>query len=303
MVAWGCAVWGTGLLLPALHPLRRLSDLLPALSTCTDMPRSITPGSGFMHVAPSPMVMRGCGVSASVLTPRGPSRGASVWGPYGGAAIGRSVHPTDWPMRRAGCHGPTAREAPRRPTARAPAPTVRPGKVQMSMATGAKHGATGEINGPRPHTRRTTRPGPRLGRRRLGGGGAALGRSGPAVPLVAGRTASGDLCGPRRQRLQERGRQLAECDNSGWNNVQTPRAQAQSQMSNRAWGHLGQLTTIGRREGKALRARSEFSGLRSRGAWGSGSFRPSGGGFRGWWPAVNDRGLLVSAFPTDQASG
>ncbi len=99
------------------------------------------------------------------------------------------------------------------------------------------------------------------------GGGAAASRSGPAGNSVAGRTASGDLyAGHDGNVYKNDGGSWQKYDNGGWNNVQ-----ASGQLHN-DWAARGEGATRS----------SEFSGLRSSGAWGSGSFRPSGGGFRGF---------------------
>ena len=54
-------------------------------------------------------------------------------------------------------------------------------------------------------------------------------------------------------------------------------------LSNRASeGTMGELHNDWAARGEGASRSSEFSGLRSSGAWGSGSFRPSGGGSRGF---------------------
>ena len=90
---------------------------------------------------------------------------------------------------------------------------------------------------------------------------------GPAGNSVAGRTASGDLyAGHDGNVYKNEGGSWQKYDNGGWNNVQ-----ASGQLHN-DWAARGEGATRS----------SEFSGMRSRGEWGSGSFRPSGGGFRGF---------------------
>ena len=132
------------------------------------MGRSITRGLARTRAAPSPTVHTGVRVSARDITPRpAPMRAGPRCGdPTAARLPDRRITHAPARMRRAGWPmDRTAREARRRPTTHAPAPTARPDRVRTCMATGAGVKCSEAINGPRPHTRRITRPGPRRGRR------------------------------------------------------------------------------------------------------------------------------------------
>ena len=233
------------------------------------MRRSITLGLGRTRAAPWPTGPTEAPASARGTTPlpepmrAAPRRMGPTAARQPDRRITRGPEPTraaGWPTDR------TARKAPRKPTTHALAPTARLDRARTCMAIGAQVKCSGAISGPRLRTRRITRPGPRHGRRRRARGGAAASRSGPAGNSVAGRTASGDLyAGHDGNVYKNDGGSWQKYDSGGWNNVQ-----ASGQLHN-DWAARGEGATRS----------NEFSSLRSSGGWGSGSFRPSGGGFRG----------------------
>ena len=118
MVAWGCAVWGTGYYYPpyvgygGVYPY-----LLPALSDLR-LRRVVQPVDRRLHA-------RRGGVRP--VRRRRRRRSATTRGP----APTRAAR---WPTVR------TARAARRRPTTRAPAPTARPGRARTSTAAGDSTG-------------------------------------------------------------------------------------------------------------------------------------------------------------------
>jgi hypothetical protein len=98
-------------------------------------------------------------------------------------------------------------------------------------------------------------------------GGAAASRTGAAGTSFAGRTASGDLyAGHDGNVYKNTNGSWQKYGNGGFSNVQPS----------------GQLNNDWRARGEGETRSSEFSRLRSGGGWGSGSFRPSGGGSRGF---------------------
>ena len=114
MVAWGCAVWGTGYYYPPYVRLRRrLPDLLPVLSDLR-LRRVVQPVDRRVHARRRRPTVRTAAPASARATTRGPA-------------------PTRAARRRT---GRTARAARRRPTTRAPARTARRGRARTSTAAG-----------------------------------------------------------------------------------------------------------------------------------------------------------------------
>ena len=290
MVAWGCAVWGTGYYYPPYIGFGALSNLLPALSDLR-LCRRLQPldrlvrarSGGLRSVRRS---RRWC-----ALQPDDGTRGAPQPGPYGGA--GRASHnPRTGTYARGGvAYGPYGAQG----AAHAYNPrTGTYGATRQGSNVYGNWGASGVQRGDQwASTSHATNYATGATTRTAQGsaGGAAVSRSGPAGTSFAGRSQSGDLyAGHDGNVYKNEGGSWQKYDNGGWNNVQTPtRSQAQSEASGRAAdaginsSTMGQLSNDARARGEGGERAGEFSGLRSRGAWGSGSFRPSGGfgGFRG----------------------
>ena len=188
MVAWGCAVWGTGYYYPPYVVRRRLPDLLPALPDLR-VCGGVQPVDRRLHAAARWPTGRTAAPARRRATTRRPAR----------------TRAARWPTAR------TARPAPRRRTTRARAPTPRPRQganaygswgstsVQRGDQWASTQRTTNNATGV---TTRTTQSSAGSSARVTGPGGntSAVGQEQQRRPLR----------GPRRQRLQEVRQRLAE---------------------------------------------------------------------------------------------
>jgi hypothetical protein len=268
MVAWGCAVWGTGYYYP---PYVGYGGYYPVY-------HPYYPTYGY-HASYNPWT----GTY---------SRGAAAYGPYGGAGVGARYNPrTGTYARGAAAYGPYG--------ARGVAEAYNPrtgayGRTSQGSGVYGSWGRTGVQRGDQwATTSRVTnnRTGTTTRATQTSGGGAAVSRTGPQGTSGAARTASGDVYAGRDgnvYRKQDGGWQ--KYDNGGWNSVQQPTPQQRQQAEQRAAdvrsgaeargasadaATMGQLNSdsAARTEG-AQRTRDASSAARS-GA--SSSYRPSGG--------------------------
>ena len=127
MVAWGCAVWGTGYYYPPYWRLRRgLSVLLRATTRPTGTGRRTTPGRELTAAAPSPTDLTAVPAFPPATTPAPEPTRAE---PRPGAR--------------------TERAEPARPTTRGREPTARRARARASTEAGAAPRCSAATSGPR----------------------------------------------------------------------------------------------------------------------------------------------------------
>jgi hypothetical protein len=263
MVAWGCAVWGSGWYYP---PYAYYGGFYPYY-------RGYYPTYGY-HASYNPWT-------------GAYSRGVSAYGPYGGAGVGARYNPrTGTYSRGAAAYGPYG--------ARGVAEGYNPrtgtyGATRQGSNVYGSWGQTGVQRGDQwASTSRVTNraTGTTTRRTDTSGGGSAITRSGPGGTSGIARTGSGDIYAGRDGNVYQRqdggGWQQYNNGSGSWNSVQPRSENVQGLGSTR--GSLdsstaGQLNrdSAARAEG-AQRTRDYSSSSRSRS--GSGSYRPSGGGAR-----------------------
>ena len=269
MVAWGCAVWGTGYYYPPY----------------------VWYGGGYPAYFPYYPTY---GYSAWYNPWTGAyGRGVAAYGPYGGAGLGARYNPrTGTYARGAAAYGPYGARGyaeaynPRTGTAAA---TRQGSNVYGSWAsTGVRRGdqwattsrATSNRTGA---TTRVTRG---------SDGGAAVSRRGPQGSGFVGTSGDGDVYAGRDGNVyRQQGDAWQRHDNGGWNDVGQPTPQQRDEAAARAQDRsaqrgadpstMGQLNrdSAARADGAqrtrdAAAARSGAAGART------GSYRPRGGGRR-----------------------
>ena len=243
MVAWGCAVWGTGYYYP---PYVYYGGFYPAY-----YPHYPTYG---YHASYNPWT----GTY---------SRGVAAYGPYGGAGVGARYNPrTGTYARGSAAYGPYGARA----NARAYNP--RTGASAATRQGSSVYGSWGQTAVQRGNqwatTSRTTNrvTGTTTRSTQTSGGGQAVTRNGPGgnnSGVV--RTGSGDVYAGRDGNVYKKndGGGWSKYDNGGWNNAQAP------EQVNR--------DAAARAEGQQ---RTRDYNSTSRSSAGSSSYRPSGGGMR-----------------------
>jgi len=281
MVAWGCAVWGTGYYYP---PYVGYGGYYPYY-------RPYYPSYGY-HASYNPWT-------------GAYSRGVSAYGPYGGAGVGASYNPrTGTYARGAAAYGPYgARGAA---TAYNPRTNTWAGTRQGAGVYGS-WGQTGVQRGDDwAKTSRVTnnRTGATTRATTTSNGAAAVTRNGVVNNSGAVRTADGDVYAGRDGNVYKRndGGGWSQYDNGsgGWNNVQAngeQRQEAQQRAQDRAStspasagtrdsGTVGQLDRDSASRADGAQRTRDASTARSSGSSSSGSsrasssYRPSGGGAR-----------------------
>ncbi|HET6956230.1 MAG TPA: hypothetical protein VFI56_06600 [Vicinamibacterales bacterium] len=264
MVAWGCAVWGTGWYYP---PYIGWGGYYPVY-----YPRYPSYGYGAWYNPWSGAY----------------TRAGIVYGPYGGAGYAARYNPsTGTYARGAAAWGPGgARGAAQawNPRTGTSAQTRQGANVYGSWGTTAVQRGDQWAQTARVSNRAT---GTMTRATQGSGGGGAVSRRGPDGGTTVGRTAGGDVfAGHDGNVYRNQGGSWQKYENGSWSNVQ------------RATGTSGQLGTrsdqggipagtrdqlnqdlSARREGS--QRTSDFGAARDRGFTGAGSYRPSGGGFRG----------------------
>ncbi len=286
MVAWGCAVWGTGYYYP---PYYRGGFYYPHYPTygygARYNPWTGSYGRGAVAYGP----YGGAGVGARYNPRTGTySRGAAAWGPGGAVGAAGAYNP------RTGAVGATRQGS-----------NVYGSWGSTAVQRGDQWASTQRVTNNRTGT--TTRT------TQTSNGGAAVTRTGPGADSGAVRTGSGDVYAGRDGNVYKRndGGGWSQSDGGGgWNNVQQPTQQQRDAARDQASTRAGQVggaaaTSATDRSGGADRtattgqldrdasARSsgaqrtrDASTQRSTGgstsstSRGSGSYRPSGGGAR-----------------------
>jgi len=271
MVAWGCAVWGTGYYYP---PYVYYGGFYPAYYP-------YYPTYGF-HASYNPWT----GTY---------SRGMVAYGPYGGAGVGARYNPrTGTYARGAAAWGPYGARGV------AGAYNPRTGTSAATRQGSGVYGSWGQTGVQRGNqwastSRVTNRVTGTTTRATQGsGGGEAVTRKGPQGNSGVARTGSGDVYAGRDGNVYKNdgsGWQKYDNGNGGWNNVEgTPEQRQQAQQRandarSQAPTRAGDSSTVGqldrdsaaRAEGAQRTRDYSSSGARS---GSSGSYRPSGGGAR-----------------------
>jgi hypothetical protein len=273
MVAWGCAVWGTGYYYPPYIYHGGLYPVYYPHYPTYGYAAAYNPWTGsYARGAYAYGPYGGAGVGARYNPTTGTyARGAAAYGPYGGAAVGQAYNARTGTYAQGGmAYGPYGAKGA------AQAYNPRTGAYGQTRQGSNVYGNWGESSVQRGDqwattTHKTNYATGATTRTAQGSGGAsAVTRTGPAGSSFAGKSQSGDLyAGHDGNVYKNEGGSWQKYDSGGWNNVQKPSSETMGQLQNdRAARTQGAQRT------------NTFSSMRSSGAWGSGSYRPSGG-FRG----------------------
>jgi hypothetical protein len=264
MVAWGCAVWGTGYyyppyvyhgVYPVYYPHYPTYGYAAAYNPWTG---AYTRGA----VAYGPY--GGAGAAARYNPSTGVySRGAVAYGPYGATGAAQAYNP------RTGAYGQTA---------------------QGANAYGS-WGSTSVQRGDQwANTQRTTNNSTGVTTRTTQSSAGNSARvTGPAGNTTAvGKSSSGDLYAGHDGNVYKKDASggYQKYDNGSWSSVQQPtqaqKQQAQTQASARASGAssatMSQVQSDSAARASGTQRTNTYSGMKSSGASGASSYRPSGGG-------------------------
>ncbi|HUL79267.1 MAG TPA: hypothetical protein VL691_18530 [Vicinamibacteria bacterium] len=213
MIAWGCAVWGTGYYHP---PYWGMGPMYPYY-----YPRYPTYGYGAWYNPWSGAYGRsavaygpygGAGVSARYNPRTGTySRGAAAWGPYGARGYGEAYNP------RTGAYGQTRQGS-----------NVYGSWGTTSVQRGDQWATTSRVTSNRTgNTARVTRGSE---------GGTAITKTGPGGSGGVARSGSGDVYAGRDGNVyRNQGGSWQKYDNGSWGNVETPqRASGQAATTQQA---------------------------------------------------------------------
>jgi len=304
MIAWGCAVWGSGYYYPPYvwygggYPIYRPFYPTYGYSAWYN-PWTGTYGRGAAVYGP----YGGAGVGARYNPSTGTyARGAAAWGPYGGAAVGQGYNARTGTYARGGvAAGPYgARGA-------AEAYNPRSGAYGATRQGSGVYGSWGQTGVQRGDDWATTS---RVTNRATGtttrvtqgsGGGSMVSRNTPGPGgSFAGQSGSGDIYAGRDGNVyRKQGDSWQKYDNGSWNNAQQPTpqqrqaaqdraTQAGAQARDRAAASGMDRATAGQlsrdsaaRSNGAQRTRDAGSVRSGAGAARAGSYRPRGGASRG----------------------
>jgi hypothetical protein len=241
MVAWGCVVWGTGYYYPPYVWHGAYPIYYPHYPTY-GFGAAYNPWTGAY------------------------TRGAAVYGPYGGAGAAQRYNPTTGTYSRGavaygpyGAHGAAQAYNPRTGTSAA---------TRQGSNVYGSWGSTAVQRGDQwASTSRTTNNATGVTQRttQTSEGGQAARRTGPGGTTAVAQSGSGDMyAGHDGNVYKKDGDSWQKYDNGGWNNVQQP-AQVQRDSAARAEG--AQRT-------------NDWSSVQSGASSRSGSYRASGGGSR-----------------------
>ena len=274
MVAWGCAVWGTGYyyppyvyyggFYPAYYPFYPTYGYYASYNPWTG-----TYGRGVVAYGP----YGGAGVGARYNPRTGTyARGAAAWGPYGARGYAEAYNP------RTGTVGATRQGS-----------NVYGSWGQTGVQRGDQWATTSRV------TNRATGTTTRV--TQGSGGGEAVTRRGPQGTGGVARTGSGDVYAGRDGNVyRKQDGSWQKYDGSGnWNSVQQPTPQQREQAQQRASQAQGQAangrssstdaSTVGQLNRDSAARAEGAQRTRDAGAGSSSSYRPSGGarsgGFRG----------------------
>jgi hypothetical protein len=296
MVAWGCAVWGTGYYYPPYvwygggYPIYRPFYPTYGYSAWYN-PWTGSYGRGAAVYGP----YGGAGVGARYNPATGTyARGAAAWGPYGGAAVGSGYNARTGTYARGGvAAGPYG--------ARGAAEAYNPrtgtyGATRQGAGVYGSWGQTGVQRGDdwAQTSRVTNRATGTTTRVTEGsGGGSMVSRNTPGPGgSFAGQSGSGDVYAGRDGNVyRKQGDSWQKYDNGGWNSAAATPEQRQAaqdragQARDRASSSGFDSATAGQlnrdsaaRSNGAARTRDAGSVHSGAGAARAGSYRPSGGG-------------------------
>ena len=261
MVAWGCAMWGTGWYYPPYYW-----------------------GGGYFGHYPT----YGYGARYNPWT-GAYTRGGAIYGPYGGAGYASRYNPRTGTYSRAaaayGPHGAVGAAQAWNPRTGTAARTVQGRNPYSSWgSTAVQRGNQWAST-----SRVTNRGTGTTTRATQGSRGGALTRNQAGIGGVSGvgRTAGGDVYAGRDGNVyRNQGGSWQKYQNGSWNSVNRPQGTT-GRLGGEQLSGAGQLSPstrnqlnqdrINRQDG-AQRTR-DFGSARNFGGAGSGSYRPSGGGF------------------------
>jgi len=278
MVAWGCAVWGTGYYYPPYWGGGFYYPRYPTYGYGAWY-NPWTGGYGRSAVAYGPY--GGAGVTSRYNPRTGTySRGAAAWGPYGARGYGEAYNP------RTGAYGQTRQGS-----------SVYGSWGATSVQRGDQWAQTARVSNRA--TGATTRA------TRTSEGGAAVTRNGPGMGNNSGvvRTGSGDVYAGRDGNVyRNQGGSWQKYDNGSWGSVDRPTPQSgtastqaardRASSASRPSGSASQMDSATRDQlNRDSRARSDgsqrtrdyssYQGSGSRSSSSSGSYRSSGSSSRG----------------------
>lgn len=294
MVAWGCAVWGSGYYYPPYvwygggYPIYYPYYPTYGYSAWYN-PWTGTYGRGAAVYGP----YGGAGVTARYNPYTGTyARGAAAWGPYGGVAGGSAYNARTGTYARGGvAAGPYG--------ARGAAEAYNPrtgtyGATRQGAGVYGSWGQTGVQRGDQwATTSRVTNnvTGATTRRTETSGGGDVVSRRGGAGGnSFAGTSGSGDVYAGRDGNVyRKQGDSWQKYDNGGWSGVDSQAArdratQAGTQARDRAAASgfdSSQLNRDARARGEGATRTHDYGSMRSGASSRSGSYRAGGGGFRG----------------------
>jgi hypothetical protein len=235
MIAWGCAVWGTGYYYPPYVHYGAYPIYYPHYPTygysAWYNPWTGTYGRGAAVYGP----YGGAGVGARYNPYTGTyARGAAAYGPYGGAAVGQAYNPRTGTYAQGGvAYGPYG--------ARGAAEAYNPrtgtyGATRQGSSVYGSWGQTGVARGDDwATTSRVTNnvTGTTTRTMQTSEGGAAASRTGGAAGNTAvGVSGSGDVyAGHDGNVYKKNGDSWQKYDNGSWNNVNTEQAQQKASQA------------------------------------------------------------------------
>ena len=234
MVAWGCAVWGTGYYYPPYVHYGAFPVYYPHYPTY-GYAASYNPWTGaYSRGAVAYGPYGGAGVGARYNPTTGTySRGAAAYGPYGGAAAGQAYNPRTGTYARGGmAYGPYGAQG----AAQAYNPrTGAYGATRQGSNVYGNWGASEVQRGDQwATTSHATNYATGTTTRTAQGseGGAAVSRSGPIGTSFAGQSQSGDMyAGHDGNVYKNEGGGWQKYDNGSWNSVQRPSSDTMSQLN------------------------------------------------------------------------
>jgi hypothetical protein len=274
MVAWGCAVWGTGYYYPPYWGYGGYYPYYYPYFPTYGYGAYYNPWTGaYGRTAVAYGPYGGAGITSRYNPRTGTySRGAAAWGPYGARGYGQAYNP------RTGTYAQTRQGS-----------NVYGSWGSTAVQRGDDWARTARVTNNRGQTARITQG---------SGGGTAISGRGPGGGGTVARSGSGDVYAGRDGNVyRNNGGSWQKYDNGSWGNVDAPQrdpanrpATAGTTASPRTMdaGTAGQLDRdrAARTDG-ATRTRDagtyrSGSGTSTRsGSSSGGSYRPSGGGMRG----------------------
>jgi len=238
MIAWGCAVWGTGWYYPPYYGWGGMYPFYYPHYPSYGYGAWYNPWSGaYGRSAVAYGPYGGAGVSARYNPRTGTySRGAAAWGPYGARGYGQAYNP------RTGAYGATRQGS-----------NVYGSWGTSAVVRGDQWATTSRVTNNR--TGNTTRV------TQGSGGGTAVTRRGPGADSGAVRTGSGDVYAGRDGNVyRKQGDGWQKYDNGGWNNVDRPENMPARDGSRTAAAGTRDVSAAGTRDRSATPTTSSYGG-------------------------------------------